>query len=80
MRVVEVTLNTGRPGGKVYVAGHHRCHHGMAGLALTTAAIVSLHRTDAPWVAMAALGIGAALMWHDRHDFPWTADRDALFR
>lgn len=57
MSAIRVTMNTGRPGGRVYVFGR-RCHHGLVGTVLAV--------------------IGAALAWHDRHDFKtWLGFHDA---
>jgi hypothetical protein len=61
------TLLTVTPCRKVYVAGWVRIHHGLVGEATILAAALPF-----ALVARAALlALGAALVWDDRHDWPF---------
>lgn len=77
-RVVRIDWNEGRPGGKVYVAGRLRLHHGLVGATGAAGALCYLAAHDAPWAALGVLAVGLALAWHDRLDAPWLNDRDAF--
>jgi hypothetical protein len=62
-----VALVTVTPCRKVYLAGRVRIHHGLVGEAAILAAALPL-----ALAARAALVVfGAALIWDDRHDWPF---------
>jgi hypothetical protein len=60
-------LLTVTPCGKLYLAGRVRIHHGLVGEAVILVAALPL-----ALAARAALvAFGAALVWDDRHDWPF---------
>jgi hypothetical protein len=69
--LVRIVREPGR-GPRNYVLGV-RVHHGAIG-----AALVTVGARLPPPSAFPLVATGVALMVHDRRDFPWLADRDAL--
>jgi hypothetical protein len=60
-------LLTVTPCRKVYVAGRLRVHHGLVGEAAILAAVLP----SALAVRATLMALGAALIWDDRHDWPF---------